>query len=548
MSQPEPQGSVAPVPHSAGEILKQHVELEIESLDRMYLNLYVPKLQTPAGAGWFFRGHRRQPVASSALMGPMTRQFVAALLSYAQQAGIPVVHFKPGERKDDVAADYRAEYRRRHGEREEREGVVFIGIAQEKASVMRTVKKALPDGRVCPTLVRATAMVNQYYLYLQDDDFGPLFIKFSSYFPYTGKVCLNGHEYAKRQLIKHGIAFEPLDNGFRSCADPQRLQAICDGLDERHIQALVHKWLDKLPSPFTSEDRAAGYIYAVSMLQVECALTQVLDRPDRGRRLFEAIIREHLDLGRPDQVQLIFERPVTRRTPGRFRTRVIRQGVVPSLHVDYKHSRIKQYHKEGLALRTETTINDTRDFYVGRSLCNLPQVRRIGFQANRRLLSVQTLDGDPTCGVEMAQRIHRPVTVNQQRASALRFDDPTTQALLSALVLFMLLPNGFLQRDLRAALAAFLGLSPDQLTSAQMTYHLRRLRLHGLIVRTPGTHRYTLTPDGYRAAYFETRLYAHVFLPGLARLHSTAPPENSRLRTAFDRLDDQIQRFVVAPV
>lgn len=527
-----------------GEILKRHVQLEIESLDRMYLNLYVGDIQTPYGAACFFIKHRGKPVASSALMGPMTRTFVAALDQYAQQHDIPMVHFKHGERKDDVAAEYRAAYQRQHGDTE---GVVFIGVAQEKASVMRTQKCMLPTGHVGPTLVRSTAMVNQYYVYVHDADFGPMFIKFSSYFPYTGKVCLNGHEYAKRQLEKRGIAFEPLDNGFRSCADPRQLQAICDGLGEAQIQDMVNKWLARLPQPFTPEDRAAGYTYAVSMLQVECALTQVLDRPDTGRRLFESIIREHLDLGRPDQVQLIFERRVTQRTPSRFRTRVIRQGVVPSLHVDYKHSRIKQYHKEGLALRTETTINDTRDFYIGRRLCNLPEVRRIGFSANRRLLSVQSLDCDPTLGAETAQLINRPIIVNQQRASALRFDDPTTQALFSALVMFVLLPYGFVQRELRAAFAAFLGLSPDQLTPAQMTYHLRRLRLHGLLIRIPGTHRYTLTQAGYRAAYFETRLYAHVFQPGLAYVHPDATQTNSKLRAAFDRLDDQIQRFVTVP-
>ena len=537
MCQPEPSRNIAPT--SVGEILKRHVQLEIESLDRMYLNLYVGDVQTPYGAACFFIKHRGKPVASSALMGPMTREFVEALKAYAEREHIPVVQFKK-ERKDDVAA----KYRQAHGERE---GVVFIGVAQEKASVMRTQQLKLPNGRVGPTLVRSTAMVNQYYVYLHDADFGPVFIKFSSYFPYTGKVCLNGHEYAKRQLEKRGIAFEPLDNGFRSCADPQQLQAICDGLGEAQIQDMVNKWLARLPQPFTAEDRAAGYTYAVSMLQVECALTQVLDRPDTGRRLFESIIREHLDLGRPDQVQLIFDRRVTQRTPSRFRTRVIRQGVVPSLHVDYKHSRIKQYHKEGLALRTETTVNDTRDFYIGRRLCNLPEVRRIGFSANRRLLSVQSLDCDPTLGAETAQRINRPITVDQQRASALRFDDPSTQALFSALVMFIVLPNGFVQRELRAAFAAFLGLSSDQITPAQMTYHLRRLRLHSLIVRIAGSHRYTLTQDGFRAVYFETRLYAHVFQPGLAYLHPDAAQTNSKLRTAFDRLDDQILRLATLP-
>ena len=105
----------------------------------------------------------------------------------------------------------------------------------------------------------------------------------------------------------------------------------------------------------------------------------MLDRPEHGRLFFEQVIRENLDLGRPDQVQLIFARRVSRTTPGRFRTRVLTQGVTPSLHVDYKRTRIKQYHKEGRALRTETTINNTYDFNIGKRLTNLPALRQIGF-------------------------------------------------------------------------------------------------------------------------------------------------------------------------
>ena len=182
------------------------------------------------------------------------------------------------------------------------------------------------------------------------------------------------------------------------------MQQLCDGLSAAKIDALLRKWLARLPHPFTAADRQAGYRYDVSILQAEFSLTQVLDRPLTGRVFFEEVIRENLDLGRPDQVQLIFERRVTKRTPGRFRTRVLTEGVTPSLHVDYKHSRIKQYHKEGRALRTETTINDTRDFGIGKRLKNLPALRQIGFQANRRLLDVQRISQDCAIGEDAFRR------------------------------------------------------------------------------------------------------------------------------------------------
>src|SRR5439155_24408631 len=230
-----------------------------------------------------------------------------------------------------------------------------------------------------------------FYFYCVDRDFGPFFLKFCTYFPYTAKLCINGHEHVKRQLTRKGIAHKALDNSVVSCEDPERLQALCDGLTGEKIDALLRKWLRLLPHPFARKDREAGYRYQISILQAEFSLTQVLERPLHGRIFFEEIIRENLDLGRPDQVQLIFQRRVNRRTPGRFRTRVLTDGVVPSLHIDYKHSRIKQYHKEGRALRTETTINDTRDFALGRRLTNLSALRKVGFHANRRLLDVQRL-------------------------------------------------------------------------------------------------------------------------------------------------------------
>ena len=180
------------------------------------------------------------------------------------------------------------------------------------------------------------------------------------------KLLINGHHYAQAQAAKAGIGFTALDNGFAACDDVPALQAICDSLTEDKIEALVRKWLAILPSPYSPADQAAGYRYDISVLQAEFSLTQVLDKPVTGRIFFDQVIHDNLGIGRPDQVGLIFGRRIQRGrkhpTPGRFRTRVITADVTPSLHVDYKNSKIKQYHKLGKAIRTETTINETRDF------------------------------------------------------------------------------------------------------------------------------------------------------------------------------------------
>jgi hypothetical protein len=446
-----------------------------------------------------------------------------------------MIQFRKGQRKDDIAAEHRKKFTRP-------EGVVFIGKAQEKTPVFRTERRRNEQtGATYPWLVRSTAMVNQFYVYCLDRDFGPFFLKFGSYFPYTAKLCINGHEYAKQQLAKKNIGFQALDNGVLSCDDPKRLQAICDGLSAEKIDALLRKWLRLLPHPYTAADRRAGYRYQVSILQAEFSLTQVLDRPLSGRIFFEEVIRENLDLGRPSQVQLIFDRRVSKTTPGRFRTRVITDGVVPSLHVDYKKTRIKQYHKEGRALRTETTINDTRDFGIGKLLKNLPALRQIGFQANRRLLDVQKISHDCSIGEDAFDKVVRPIVVEGQRAAALRFGDSRAQALFAALVVFSLQLRGFTNQEMRTLLAQLLGVDPANYPPGRMTYDLRRLRLHGIIERIPHSHRYQLTSEGIRVALFFSRTYARLLRPKLAEIiPKIAPPVETRLRTAFDRLTAEI--------
>ena len=174
--------------------------------------------------------------------------------------------------------------------------------------MVRTERRHDPaTGDSYPWLVASTAMVNQFYVYAFDDDFGPFFLKFCSYFPYNAKLCINGHEYLKRQLTKRGIGYESLDNGILRCADPERMQRLADGLTAGKVDALLRKWLARLPHPFAARDRQQGIRYDVSILQAEFALTQVFDRPAQGRVFFEEVVRENLDMGRPDHVQLIFD-------------------------------------------------------------------------------------------------------------------------------------------------------------------------------------------------------------------------------------------------
>ncbi len=509
------------VARSVADVLSDHVRFEVECIDRMYLNVYQPKLQYPAGLVGYVHRQLNLPIASTAPLAKITDRFTAAVHRFAQEEGTPWVDFKKGQRKDDVMHQMLDEFAAD-------QGVVFIGRAQEKTTVFRTEKRRHPDGAAYPWIVRSTGVINHFYFYCVDDNFGPFFLKFCSYFPYNAKLCINGNHWAQRQAAKAGLGFEPLDNAFAQVDDPAALQQICDQLGPAQIRALLDKWLAILPNPFTDTDRAAGYDYDVSMLQVEFSLTQRLDTPTSGRVFFEQVIRDNLDVGRPDQVGLVFDRRIFRKgpraTPGRFRTRVITDGVTPSLHADYKSTTIKQYHKEGKALRTETTINNTRDFGIGKRLTNLPALREIGFQANRRILRVEQISHDPITGIDALHAVTDPVTMpTGTRITGLRIGEQRSHALLTALPMFQLHTDGFRNADLRRLTAQLRGLDPDSVTAGQMTYDLRRLKTHGLIEKIPHSNRYHVTDQGLTDAMFLSAVHDRLLPTGLAKLHTPFP-------------------------
>jgi hypothetical protein len=236
------------------------------------------------------------------------------------------------------------------------------------------------------------------------------------------------------------------------------------------------------------------------------------------------MVRDNLGLGRPHEVELIFSGQSTRRGrprrqhPETFKTKVVTEGVDVRVNIFYKDSRIKQYLKDGRGLRIETVVNSPDNFGVLRRLDHLPELIARARDANRRILEVQSAGQGCAIGPALFEQIQQPYVREGQRTGALRFGDPRAIALAGALCLSLHAVAGFTNRSLRALVAGLLGI-PYQ--ARQMTYDLRRLRLHGLIDRVHG-HRYRLTPDGLRFAVFYAKLADRVF-PSLF----AAPQPNS---------------------
>ena len=344
-----------------------------------------------------------------------------------------------------------------------------------------------------------------------------------------------------------GIAYQALDNGFRSCDDPAKLQRICDRLGSGAVHSFFWRWCHRLPSPFTRSDLRHGYVYELAFRQFEVSDTRVFDRPQAGRAFFEGLIRDHLDVGRPDQVAIIFDRRITTQTPGAFRTKVVTRGVDPQLCCYYKSSRLKQYFKEHRALRTELVISDTRDFGIGRRVTadNWKALRAVGEAANRRLCDAQASDAVPAPDVVTFTEVTCPsATPDGLHAPGLRFGDRRVMAVMSAAVGFSHLIAGFDNRRLTERVATLL----DQpYTGRQATYDLRRLRRKGLIERLPHTNRYHLTPRGRRVGVLFTKTYGRVLAPGLTQLDPALPADikaRSPLAIACRQLDHALNDYI----
>src|ERR1700683_1283182 len=519
---------------SIPELLHDHVTLEVKCRGRLYLNGYIGRLATSGGLVTFMQQQLGKPIPSPVVLGQVTEKFRDAVKAQAERQQIPLYQFQHKERKDDVANDFR----RKRGVRDQ---IVFIGVAQEKAKAFSGTKV---NGQFQFNRDK-TVYVNHYYFYIDDEDFGPLFLKVCSYAPWGIKLCLNGHEWAKRQLEKRKIRYEALDNGFLSCSEPEKLQQICDALGPEDIDGVFRKWLKRISLPLRIEDRQAGYEWDLSIWQMEVSLTQIFDRPLRGREFFEEIIRDNLDLGRPDRVQLVFDRVVTKKTPGEFRTRVIQNGVHPSLHIQYKNFDLKQYFKEGRGCRTEGTFRNPNDFGVNKGLANLPYLQKLGRQINRRLLEVERVSHNSGLSGDSIQRVVQPaVTEDGKKGPGLKVGQPRVMALLLALTMFHHLIDGFRNRDLRRQVADLLGVTLAEYTPHQMTYDLRRLRLKGLIYRPPKTNRYFVTPYGWKVARLFSRLEGRVFRPAMAIFTANDAVLPFPLRQALDRVDAQLDALI----
>jgi hypothetical protein len=521
-------------PVTVNDMLAGHVLLDLDCLDRVYLHGYLPPLQVGGQVVQFLR-HRGYPVPSPACLHQIGDAFRRSVGSFAEANHIPMVRLKSTDRNIEVMRPY-LDAAARTG----RSQVAAIGVAQEPQRVF-IARQRDTDPSKAPqfSFDKLDRRVTVYYFYLWDTEFGPAFIKICTYCPWPIKVWVNGHEWAKRQAIHTGLGFTELSNGFAATDDPAALQQICDRLGSGTLTVFFQRWLARLPLPLTGADRDAGYWWELSMAQVEVSRTIVFTQPRYARGFFEALVGDNLDLGRPDTIEIVFNRQIRtgkRGTSGEFKTKLVTRGTDVTVNAFYKHSRLKGVPQgRPRATHRDPSLNAPNDLGCQRRLRNLEVLQAKARAINARLLQAERVGQGCHLANPVFERIAHPsVTPDGRRASAMRFGDSRVQALAGALCATLCAVTGITNRSLRALMTGLLS-APYAMTQA--SYDLARLRHNGLITRRPHTNTYDLTPDGLRFAVFYTKVHNRVLAPLFVADQPQAPPE---LRTALHTLDQHI--------
>ncbi|HMH92881.1 MAG TPA: hypothetical protein VK586_17575 [Streptosporangiaceae bacterium] len=379
-----------------------------------------------------------------------------------------------------------------------------------------------------------------------DEQFGPGFVKICAYFPCPVKIWVSGHEWARRQLTRAGTRFTELSSSFAACDDPAGLQAICDRLGPAGIQAFSDRWLSRLPVPLTAADQAAGCWRELSMRQVETSRTMVLDAPRQARAFFEALIADNLDPGRPEHVEILFKRDRRGCKPkdpagGTFRTAIDRSCQGVTINAFWRHSRVRQYLKDGRALRIETVVSSPDDLGCQRRLHNLPELQARARAINARLPETERAGQGCVFDSPAFARISQPtLTQDGRRAPGLRFGDPRVMALAGALASTLTAVTGITNKSLRALMT---GLPGTACNMNQASCDLARLSRNGIITRIPHRNLHALTPDGLRFAISYTKVHDRVLRPLMADDQPRAAPP---LRDALRSIDREVTRRLAA--
>ena len=507
--------------------------------DRILLNGVIQPFQRPERVVGFFGTYRNQYPVSRDLLRGIAQQFHNWVKIRAAKRRIPILDAPAGRRDEFVEPYFR---------RAQPDQVVVILKAREPARILTAVGKQ-KDNRW--HLQLAQRWVLQYNFYVQDRNWGRIFVRICPYFPFSARLCLNQHHWLARRLREEGIDFQQTTNAFLRCSHPKRLQELADSLTAHELLVCGRKWLNGFTPFFTQKERSQAHCqHRLFFAQVEYCDNLIFRRRAALDHLGERLLDANRTIGQPNKITVIFGRKITQHYRGKLQT-VLEDLNLPNpvIRSHYGHGFIKQYVRDHLLLRTEPATNNVTDYAVKKAIDHLPELRQKLSSIVDNYLNVQQDILETFVDRGQLRQLSQPTLLpTGKRIPGLKLDHPRQLALMHALLRFyhIAAQGTFTTAELHPQTADALGCSPADYHLSALRYDLSKLRAKGLVEKIPHSRRYRLLPHGYRICLVFLKLFEKIYAPLTAGLLRPFPADNQLHQQRLSQLDRLYQKVTNA--
>ena len=525
---------------------KDSIRFGYRCFDRLLLNGLIQPFQQPERVVGFFNFYRQQYPVSRDVLRDIATQFHNWVVNRSQKWGAPILE-APQSRRDEFIKPY---FRKAKANQ-----VVAIVKGREPARIMIAIGNKKDDRW---HLQIAQRWVVQYNFYVNDERWGPMFVRMCPYLPFSARVCLNQHHWLAQRMRDEGIDFQQCTNAFLRCANPARLQQVSDSLTARDLLTCGQKWLATFTPFFTERERKeAGCQHRLFFAQVEYCDNLIF----RGRAALDQMGERLLDanrtIGQPNKITVIFGRKITKQYRGKLQT-VIEDLNLPNpvIRSHYGNGFLKQYVRDHVLLRTEPASNNVNDYGVKKAVENLPQLRKRISAVIDNYHNVQQDILETFVDRGQLSKLAQPTVMpNGKRIPGLRLDHPRQLAVMHALVRFshIAAQSTFTTLEIYADTRAALETSPKQYSLASLRYDLSKLRAKGLVEKVPKSRRYRLLPEGYSICLVFLKLFEKIYAPLTAGLlqpfvgdKQLQQQKRSQLDRLYQRVVDDLNKLMVA--
>lgn len=508
------------------------IRFQYRCFDRILLNGLIQPFQQENRVVGFFSTYRDLYPLSRDVLRDIAGQCRNWITNRSKHWQAPILEAPKGRRDEFVLPYFKGA---------EADQVVCILKAREPARIMTAIGKKQENRW---HLALQQRWVDQYNFYINDSEWGRMFVRLCPYFPFSARLCLNQHHWIAHRLREQGVRFRQSTNAFTQCPDPALLQEIADSLTARDLARCGRKWLTRLTPFFTQRERSeAGVEHRLFFSQVEYCDNLIFSRRAAVDQLSQRLLDANRTIGQPKKLTVIFGHKVTKHHAGKLQT-VIEDLDLPNpvIRSHHKNGFIKQYVRDKSNLRTESATNNVTDYGVGKAIGNLPALREKLSGISDRYLDVQQdiLETFVDRG-QLLKLTHPTVLCDGKRIPGLKLEHPRQLALMQALVRFSHIAAGdsFSTAEIHSDTAEALGRTTADYTLASLRYDLSKLRGKALVERLDKSRRYRLTSEGYRICVVYLKLFEKLYAPLTSGILKPFKPDrhlDANRTSSLDRL------------